>query len=447
MLKIHFIAIGGAAMHNLALALQKNGHQITGSDDEIYEPSKSLLQKNGLLPNSEGWHPEKITKDLDVVILGMHARADNPELLKAQELGLRIESYPSFLYEYSKNKQRIVIAGSHGKTSITSMILHVLKKLNRKFDYLVGARIEGFELMAQLSDAPIIIIEGDEYLASPLDRKAKFLLYQPHIALVSGIAWDHMNVYPTFESYQESFKELIKNLPKAGTLIYDETDPILKEMPKLSQDDVIKKPYKEHPALIDNGKTILKGEDGVKYPITVFGNHNLKNINGARLICEQIGIEATEFYQAIQDFKGAAKRLEIVKDNGKSIVFKDFAHAPSKVKATTEAVKQQFPERKLVACLELHTFSSLNPAFLPQYEGTLNLADEAIIFLSEHARAIKRMDKIEEETVQNYFKHSKLTVIRDREELEKVLKSKDWSNANLLMMSSGTFDGISFQEL
>jgi UDP-N-acetylmuramate: L-alanyl-gamma-D-glutamyl-meso-diaminopimelate ligase len=301
--------------------------------------------------------------------------------------------------------------------------------------------------MAQLSDAPIIIIEGDEYLASPLDRKAKFLLYQPHIALVSGIAWDHMNVYPTFESYQESFKELIKNLPKAGTLIYDETDPILKEMPKLSQDDVIKKPYKEHPALIDNGKTILKGEDGVKYPITVFGNHNLKNINGARLICEQIGIEATEFYQAIQDFKGAAKRLEIVKDNGKSIIFKDFAHAPSKVKATTEAVKQQFPERKLVACLELHTFSSLNPAFLPQYEGTLNLADEAIIFLSEHARAIKRMDKIEEETVQNYFKHSKLTVIRDREELEKVLKSKDWSNANLLMMSSGTFDGISFQEL
>lgn len=447
MLKIHFIAIGGAAMHNLALALQKNGHQITGSDDEIYEPSKSLLQKNGLLPNSEGWHPEKITKDLDVVILGMHARADNPELLKAQELGLRIESYPSFLYEYSKNKQRIVIAGSHGKTSITSMILHVLKKLNRKFDYLVGARIEGFELMAQLSNAPIIIIEGDEYLASPLDRRAKFLLYQPHIALVSGIAWDHMNVYPTFESYQESFKELIKNLPKAGTLIYDETDTILKEMPKLSQDDVIKKPYKEHPALIENGKTILKGEDGVKYPITVFGNHNLKNINGARLICEQIGIEATEFYQAIQDFKGAAKRLEIVKDNGKSIIFKDFAHAPSKVKATTEAVKQQFPERKLVACLELHTFSSLNPAFLPQYEGTLNLADEAIIFLSEHARAIKRMDKIEEETVQNYFKHSKLTVIRDREELEKVLKSKDWSNANLLMMSSGTFDGISFQEL
>ncbi|RVU25671.1 peptidoglycan synthetase [Sandaracinomonas limnophila] len=447
MLKIHFIAIGGAAMHNLALALQKNGHQITGSDDEIYEPSKSLLQKNGLLPDSEGWHPEKISKDLDVVILGMHARADNPELLKAQELGLRIESYPSFLYEYSKNKQRIVIAGSHGKTSITSMILHVLKKLNRKFDYLVGARIEGFELMAQLSDAPIIIIEGDEYLASPLDRRAKFLLYQPHIALVSGIAWDHMNVYPTFESYQESFKELIKNLPKAGTLIYDETDPILKEMPKLSQDDVIKKPYKEHPALIENGKTILKGDDGVKYPITVFGNHNLKNINGARLICEQIGIEATEFYQAIQDFKGAAKRLEIVKDNGKSIVFKDFAHAPSKVKATTEAVKQQFPERKLVACLELHTFSSLNPAFLPQYEGTLNLADEAIIFLSEHARAIKRMDKIEEETVQNYFKHSKLTVIRDREELEKDLISKDWSNANLLMMSSGTFDGISFQEL
>jgi UDP-N-acetylmuramate: L-alanyl-gamma-D-glutamyl-meso-diaminopimelate ligase len=351
------------------------------------------------------------------------------------------------MYEYSKNKQRIVIAGSHGKTSITSMILHVLKKLNRKFDYLVGARIEGFDLMAQLSDAPIIIIEGDEYLASPIDRRAKFLLYQPHIALISGIAWDHINVYPTFESYTNSFKELIKELPKAGTLIYDETDEELKKLAPLSKEDVNKIAYNSHPATIQNGKTTLKGIDGKSYEIAIFGSHNLKNLNGARLICEQIGIEASEFYASIQDFKGAAKRLELVKDKGDSIIYKDFAHAPSKVKATTEAVKQQFPNRKLFACLELHTFSSLNPAFLPQYEGTLNLADEAVIFLSEHARAIKKMDKLEESTVQNYFKHPNLTVIRTKEDLQNFLHTKNWTNTNLLMMSSGTFDGISFQDL
>lgn len=447
MLNIHFIAIGGAAMHNLALALQKMGHQVTGSDDEIYEPSKSLLQKNGLLPASEGWHPEKITSNLDVVVLGMHARADNPELLKAQELGLNIQSYPSFMYEFSKNKQRIVIAGSHGKTSITSMILHVLKKLNRKFDYLVGARIEGFDLMAQLSDAPIIIIEGDEYLASAIDRRAKFLLYQPHIALVSGIAWDHINVYPTFESYTNSFKELIQTLPKAGSLIYDETDEEVNKLAPLAADDVNKFPYQAHPASIQDGKTTLKGVDGKSYDIAVFGSHNLKNLNGARLICEQIGIESSDFYEAIQDFKGAAKRLELVKDKGDSVIYKDFAHAPSKVKATTEALKQQFPNRKLFACLELHTYSSLNPAFLPQYEGTLNVADEAVIFLSEHARAIKKMDKIEESTVQNYFKHPNLKVIRTKEDLQNLLQSKNWTNCNLLMMSSGTFDGIAMHEL
>lgn len=447
MLKIHFIAIGGAAMHNLALALQKVGHQVSGSDDEIYEPSRTLLEKNGLLPATEGWDPNRITPDVDVVIVGMHARADNPELLKAQELGLNIESYPSFMYEYSKNKQRIVIAGSHGKTSITSMILHVLKKLNRKFDYLVGARIEGFDLMAQLSDAPIIIIEGDEYLASPIDRRAKFLLYQPHIALISGIAWDHINVYPTFESYTNSFKELIKELPKAGTLIYDETDEELKKLAPLSKEDVNKIAYNSHPATIQNGKTTLKGIDGKSYEISIFGSHNLKNLNGARLICEQIGIESSEFYSSIQDFKGAAKRLELVKDKGDSIIYKDFAHAPSKVKATTEAVKQQFPNRKLFACLELHTFSSLNPAFLPQYEGTLNLADEAVIFLSEHARTIKKMDKLEESTVQNYFKHPNLTVLRTKVDLQNFLHTKNWTNTNLLMMSSGTFDGISFQDL
>lgn len=445
--KIHFIAIGGAAMHNLALALKAKGYEITGSDDEIYEPSKSFLEQKGLLPVAFGWFPEKITADLDAVIVGMHARADNPELLKAKELGIKIESYPSFLYEESKNKQRIVIAGSHGKTSITSMILHVLKTLNKKFDYLVGARIEGFDLMASLSDAPIIIIEGDEYLASPIDRRAKFLLYQPHIALISGIAWDHINVYPTFESYTDSFKNLILGLPKSGTLLYDETDAVLKELTEICPEHTQKTAYAAHPATITNGKTILKGEDGQNYEMLVFGDHTLKNLNGARLICEQIGINNTEFYQAIQSFKGAAKRLELVKEDSKHLIYKDFAHAPSKVKATTEALKKQYPDRKLFACLELHTFSSLNPAFLPQYEHSLESADSAVIYLSEHARAIKKMEQIDEKDVQRYFKHPNLVVIREQSQLLELLNKQNWENQNLLMMSSGTFDELNFQLL
>ncbi len=445
--KIHFIAIGGAAMHNLALALKAKEFEITGSDDEIYEPSKSLLEANGILPDAFGWFPEKITSDLDAVIVGMHARADNPELLRAQELGIQIESYPSFLYEQSKNKQRIVIAGSHGKTSITSMILHVLKTLNKPFDYLVGARIEGFNLMASLSDAPIIVIEGDEYLASPIDRQAKFLLYQPHICLISGIAWDHINVYPTFESYTDSFKQLIQELPKAGSLFFDETDHVLADLTESCPEHAAKQGYQAHPSTIQDGQTILIGKDGKSYPIQVFGEHTLKNLNGARLICEQIGVSTTAFYEAIQSFKGAAKRLELVASVENGLFYKDFAHAPSKVKATTEALKNQFPSRKLVACLELHTFSSLNPAFLPQYAGTLDLADEAIIYLSEHAREIKRMDRIEEDVVQTYFKHPRLRVIRDAETLRNSLLAETWGDANLLMMSSGTFDGLDMPKL
>lgn len=442
MSKIHFIAIGGAAMHNLALALQSTGVQITGSDDEIYEPSKSLLAKHGILPEAFGWFPEKITTDLDAVIVGMHARADNPELLRAQALGINIESYPSFLYKHSLNKQRIVIAGSHGKTSITSMVLHVLKTENRSFDYLVGARIEGFELMASLSDAPIIVIEGDEYLASPIDRKAKFLIYQPHICLISGIAWDHINVYPTFESYTDSFKTLIAELPKAGSLFFDETDELLNQLTENCPEHTDKTGYAAHPSHISRGQTILHGVDGKEYAIAIFGEHSLKNLNGARLICEQIGISSTAFYEAIVHFKGAAKRLELVASSENCLLYKDFAHAPSKVKATTAALKSQYPDRKLIACLELHTFSSLNPAFLPEYAETLAMADVAIVYLSEHARAIKRMDRIEEEVVQAYFKHPNLRVLRDADALYDALIQQSWEDSNVLMMSSGTFDGL-----
>jgi UDP-N-acetylmuramate: L-alanyl-gamma-D-glutamyl-meso-diaminopimelate ligase len=445
--KIHFIAIGGAAMHNLALALKAKGYQITGSDDEIYEPSKSLLASHGILPDEFGWFPEKITSDLDAVILGMHAKSDNPELIRAQELGIKIESYPSFLYEVSKHKQRIVITGSHGKTSITSMILHVLKSLHRKFDYLVGARIEGFELMASLSDAPIVIIEGDEYLASPIDRQAKFLLYQPHICLISGIAWDHINVYPTFKSYTDSFDQLIKQMPKAGHLFFDQTDEILSNLVKYCPEDVDLNGYEAHQAEIKNGNTVLLGVDGKKYEIQVFGQHTLKNLNGARLICEEIGVSSTDFYTSISTFKGAAKRLELVAKSANSLFYKDFAHAPSKVSATTTALHEQYPERKLVACLELHTFSSLNPAFLPEYESTLAKADEAIIYLSEHAREIKQMDRMEESLIQNYFKHPSLKVIRDSAALASELIHKSWQDANLLVMSSGTFDELDLKDL
>jgi UDP-N-acetylmuramate: L-alanyl-gamma-D-glutamyl-meso-diaminopimelate ligase len=445
--KIHFIAIGGAAMHNLALALKAKEYQITGSDDEIYEPSKSLLASHGILPEEFGWFPEKITADLDAVILGMHAKADNPELIRAQELGIKIESYPSFLYEVSKHKQRIVIAGSHGKTSITSMILHVLKNLHRKFDYLVCARIEGFDLKASLSDAPIIIIEGDEYLASPIDRQAKFLLYQPHIALISGIAWDHINVYPTFKSYTDSFDQLIKQMPKAGHLFFDQTDATLSDLVKNCPEGIDVNGYEAHEAEIKNGNTILIGVDGKRYEIKVFGQHTLKNLNAARLICEEIGVSSTEFYTSISTFKGAAKRLELVAKSTNSLLYKDFAHAPSKVAATTAALNEQYPERKLVACLELHTFSSLNPAFLPEYQSTLAKADEAIIYLSEHARQIKQMDRIEESLVQNYFKHPSLKVIRDSSTLATELIGKSWHEANLLLMSSGTFDELDLKDL
>lgn len=444
MSKIHFIAIGGAAMHNLALALLAQGHEITGSDDEIYEPSKSLLEKHGILPAEFGWFPEKINSDIDTIVLGMHARADNPELLKAQELGLKIESYPSFIYEQSKNKQRIVIAGSHGKTSITSMILHVLKTLHKKFDYLVGARIEGFDLMASITDAPIMIIEGDEYLASPIDRRAKFLLYQPHIALISGIAWDHINVYPTFESYTQAFENLVKEMPKAGHLFFDKTDKTLEAIAEACPEHCQSERYKAHDSIIRNGQTFLKGNDGKEYGLQVFGEHTLKNLQGALHICSQLGVNKTEFYIAIQSFKGAAKRLEWVGESDTQLLYKDFAHAPSKVKATTQALKAQFPQRKLVAALELHTFSSLNPAFLPEYKGTLADADMAIIYLSEHARAIKQMDRIEAETVQSYFNHPNLVVVREQEDLKQILLKQNQENQNLLMMSSGTFDGLDF---
>ncbi len=442
MQKIHFIAIGGAAMHNLAIDLHNRGFQITGSDDEIYEPSRTLLAEKGLLPKEMGWFPEKITTDLSCVILGMHARLDNPELLKAQELGIKIYSYPEFIYSQSLHKQRVVIAGSHGKTSITSMILHVLKFHNRKFDYMVGARIEGFDTMAKLSDAPVIVIEGDEYLSSPIDRQPKFLHYHPHVMLMSGIAWDHINVFPDFNDYVHQFELLANDLQKASSFIYDETDDLVNKIGSMERLGVKKFPYKALPNRIKDGKTFLILPNKQELEIEVFGEHNLKNLNGARLVLAQIGIEDEEFYAAIPSFKGASKRLELIGKNDNTVIYKDFAHAPSKVEATTKAVKAQFPNRQLVACLELHTFSSLNKNFLGEYANKLNAADVPVVYFSPKTLEHKKLPAITPEDIKVHFNNPNLQIFTDNESLKTFLLAQSWQNTNLLMMSSGTFNGL-----
>ena len=446
--KVHFIAIGGAVMHNLAMALHKKGYLVTGSDDEIYEPSRTRLGKLGILPAADGWFIEKIHADLDAVILGMHARKDNPELAKAQELGLKIYSYPEYIYQQSIDKQRVVIAGSHGKTSITSMILHVLKANHHKFDYLVGAQIEGFETMVQLTDdAPVIVVEGDEYFTSPTDPRPKFLHYHPHMALISGIAWDHVNVYPTWESYVSQFEQLAEAMPKSGVLIFDETDDLLDIIGQNERTDVQKIPYQAHPSHVENGQTFLTTQDFGDVPLLVFGEHNLKNINGAMAVCDKLGVTDEQFYRAIQTFKGAANRLELVGKNADTIIYKDFAHAPSKVEATTAAVKAQFAGRRLIACVELHTFSSLSRDFLHLYENKLNPADVAVVFYSPHTLEMKRLEPITPEDVRRAFNLPSLHVFTDSAELQAFLKAQDYQQTNLLMMSSGTFGGLVLKDL
>ena len=445
---VHFIAIGGAAMHNLAIVLHQKGYQVTGSDDEIYEPSKTRLATNGLLPNEIGWFPEKIHAGLDAVILGMHARKDNPELLKAQELGLRIFSYPEYVFEQSKSKQRIVIAGSHGKTTTTSMILHVLNYFKRKFDYLVGARIEGFDNMVKLSDdAPTIVIEGDEYFSSPLDRRPKFLHYHHHIALISGVAWDHINVYPEFENYVHQFELLADATPKAGFLIYDQADDLVSVICNKERPDAQPIGYQVHPHVIRDGKTYLITPKDQEVPVLVFGEHNMKNLNGAKEVLDKIGIEEEQFYEAIQSFKGAANRLELIAKSDNVVIFRDFAHAPSKLEATTQAVKSQFPSRRLVACVELHTFSSLNKYFLDEYKDTFNQPDVAVVYYSPRTIKHKKLTPIEPQDIIEAFGNPNLKVFTDNQALRAFLLAQNWNNTNLLLMSSGTYDGLNIPEI
>lgn len=446
-MKVHFIAIGGSAMHNLAIALKQNGYQVTGSDDEIFEPSRSRLMQYNLLPDRDGWSPEKISGELDAVILGMHARKDNPEMLKAQELGVKIFSYPEFLYHHSRNKKRIVIGGSHGKTTITGMVMHVLKEMGKDFDYMVGSKLRNFDVMVRLSDdAPLMIFEGDEYLTSPIDRRPKFHWYKPHIALLSGIAWDHINVFPTFENYIEQFSIFIGLMEKNGTLIYCKEDHVLENVVAAARDDIRKIPYFLPEYRVKSGKTTLVTLEG-EFSLKVFGKHNLMNINGARLVCNELGVSNDDFYKAITTFSGAANRLELVRQANGNWLFKDFAHAPSKVFATIRAVREQFPGKKLVACLELHTFSSLSKGFLNEYRGSFDLADEGCVFFNPHAVNLKRLPSLHHDDIREGFGNEKLVIFDNSKKMTGWLMAQKIPETVFLMMSSGDFDGMDWDKL
>lgn len=446
-MNLHFIAIGGSAMHNLALALHRKGYRITGSDDEIFEPSKSRLAAHGILPQDEGWDPRRIHPGLDAVILGMHAKADNPELIRAREIGIPVFSYPEYLYEQSKAKKRVVIGGSHGKTTITAMILHVLREQGVDCDYMVGAQLEGFDVMVKLSEqAGIMVIEGDEYLTSPLDARPKFHLYHPDIALLSGVAWDHINVFPTWDFYVEQFREFIRLITPKGSLVFCDEDPVLREICREGRKDISRFPYGTPDYRVEDGITCLITPAG-DLPIRLFGKHNLMNLNGARLVCRLLGIEDASFYKAISTFSGASKRLELLVQKGSFSLFKDFAHAPSKVKATIGAVREQFPRRTLVACLELHTYSSLSENFLPHYAGTVEEADHAIVYFNPHAVQLKRLPPVTPQQIRTGFNQPGLEVFSDSEKLMERLSELPKEEAVYLMMSSGNFDGLILEGL
>jgi len=446
-MNVHFIAIGGAAMHNLAIALHNKGYQVTGSDDAIFDPSKSRLEAKGLLPETLGWFPEKINTNLDAIVLGMHAKADNPELLKAQELDVKIYSYPEFLYEQSKHKTRVVIGGSHGKTTITSMILHVMHYHDRDVDYMVGAQLEGFDVMVKLTDDnDFIVLEGDEYLSSPIDRRPKFHLYKPNIALLSGIAWDHINVFPTYENYVEQFSIFVDSIVNGGSITFNEEDAEVKRVVEASENPIRKLPYHTPEYTVENGETFLETPEG-PLPIEIFGKHNLNNLSGAKWICQHMGIDEDDFYEAIATFKGASKRLEKIAESKNSVAYKDFAHSPSKVEATTKAVKEQYGNRTLVACLELHTYSSLNAQFLKEYKGALYAADVAVVFYSPSAVEIKKLEEVSHQQIATAFERDDLIIYTNPEAFKNYLFAQNFKDKTLLLMSSGNYGGLNFEDV
>jgi UDP-N-acetylmuramate: L-alanyl-gamma-D-glutamyl-meso-diaminopimelate ligase len=429
-------------MHQLAIALSRKGYKITGSDDEIFEPARSNLEKQGILPLKMGWYPEKIHSGLDAIILGMHAKEDNPELKKARESGLKIYSFPEYIFQESLHKKRVVIGGSHGKTTTTSMIMHVLKGAGKAFDYMVGARLPGFEFSVSITDAPVIICEGDEYPASVLEKRPKFHFLFPNIAVLTGIAWDHINVFPTFEFYLEQFRIFIGMIEANGLLIYNENDEVLKELVVgESLDGIRKEGYNIPTHKVENGMTRLL-LDGKWKNLSVFGSHNLMNIHAAWLVCRELDVPIDIFQNEIASFTGASKRLELLAARDQTRIYRDFAHAPSKVKATIQAVKEQFPDSKLIAVLELHTYSSLNANFMKEYADVMDPADKAIVFYSAHALELKRMPPLDPNQVKSGFATKGLEVISSAQELSRWLRSQSYENTNLLLMSSGNYDGL-----
>lgn len=446
MTKVHFIAIGGSVMHQLAIALKNKGYQVTGSDDEIFEPALSNLRHAGILPATMGWDAQRISADLDAVILGMHAREDNPELIKARELGLKIYSFPEYIYQESQQKTRVAVGGSHGKTTTTAMIMHVLQQTNVNFDYLVGAKLEGFSQSVNVTNAPVIVCEADEYPASVIEKRPKFHFLHPQIAVLTGIAWDHINVFPTYEIYKEQFAIFIRDMQPGMVLIYNNSDEELVQVVKANGQHLQLIPYSLPKHTIENGITRVYFGDN-EANLLVFGDHNLLNLHAAKLVCNQLGINDTDFLKAIASFKGAAKRLELIAADNSCAMYRDFAHAPSKVKATMEATQHQFPNRKLIAILELHTYSSLNADFLDQYYGALDPATIAGVYYSKHALEIKRMPDLSADLIAQRFGRNDLHIFNNREKLENFLNTQSYTDTNLLLMSSGTYDGLDFPKL
>ncbi|MDP4128616.1 MAG: Mur ligase family protein [Bacteroidota bacterium] len=440
-MRVHFIAIGGSVMHQLAISLARKGYLVSGSDDEIFEPARSNLEKEGILPAATGWDPVKITPDLDAVILGMHAKDDNPEVLRAQELGLKIYSFPEYIFQESRHKKRVVVGGSHGKTTTTAMIMHVLKQEGMDFDYMVGARLPGFEYAVSISDAPVIICEGDEYPASALEKRPKFHFLFPHIAVITGIAWDHINVFPTFDFYLEQFRLFIRMIEPGGMLVYNETDPVLRELVAAEQVNIRKTAYgiPEH-QVVDGQTTVVL--NGMQMELRVFGTHNLLNLHAAWIVCRELGLPADHFLKHISGFAGASKRLELLAEKGNTRIYRDFAHAPSKVKATIAAMKEQFPDRRLIAVLELHTYSSLQAGFMSEYKGALDPADAALLYYSAHALELKRLPPLDPQVIRNGFANPELEILNSAQELSRWLRRQSYENSNLLLMSSGNYDGL-----
>lgn len=432
-------------MHQLAIALKRKGYEVTGTDDEIFEPAKSNLEREGLLPAQVGWNVDLIREGVDAIILGMHAKSDNPELLRAKGLNIPIYSFPEYIFKESEGKKRVVVGGSHGKTTTTAMIMHVLKDAGQDFDYLVGARLPGFDQSVNITNAPLIVCEGDEYPASAIEARPKFHFLYPHIAILTGIAWDHINIFPTFANYLEQFRIFINKIESGGILIYNETDPVLADMiERHNRTDVRYIGYGVPTHFIEDGETSVVIE-GSKEKLEVFGTHNLLNLHAAWLVCKELGIGAQIFVKAIATFKGASKRLELLSKNDSTVVYRDFAHAPSKVAATMEAARAQFPGKKLIAVFELHTYSSLNEAFMKEYSGVMDRADEATVFYSSHALEIKRLSELSKEAVMAGFNTPGLSVLNKKEELEAWLADRNFENSLVLFMSSGNYEGIDIE--